>query len=140
MTYLLEFFHEHALAIDFAMFVLIWLVQLIVYPVFHQVETNRFVDWHRGYCNKIGLFVLPLAFAQLIEAASSCFFVGSRLDWVKLVGVLTAWLVTLLVSAPCHRRLSGAGKDSVVIQRLLFTNWIRTFLWSGVFAVSVLQY
>ena len=140
MSYLLEFLHEHALVIDFAMFVVIWLVQLIVYPVFHQVETSGFVAWHRGYCNKICLFVLPLTFAQLIEAASASFFVGNTLAWVKLCTVLIAWSVTFLASAPCHRKLAVGGKDSTVIRRLIFTNWIRTFLCSIVLIVSCLQY
>ena len=33
MNLIIEFIHEHILAIDFAMFVLIWFVQLIAYPV-----------------------------------------------------------------------------------------------------------
>lgn len=140
MTYLLEFLYEHAPAIDFAMFVLIWVVQVIVYPVFQQVAPSRFSAWHRSYCNKIGFFVLPLMIAQLIEAASACFFVGAVLDWTKMGAVLGTWIVTFLMSAPSHRRLSKHGQDQAVIARLLSTNWIRTFLWSGVFVISVLQY
>jgi len=140
MTYLLEFLYEHVLAINFAMFVLIWVVQVIVYPVFQQVEPSRFPIWHRSYCNKIGFFVLPLMIAQLIESASACFFVGAVLDWTKMGAVLGTWIVTFLVSARLHRRLSKHGQDQAVIARLLFTNWIRTFLWSGVFVISVLQY
>ena len=140
MTYLLEFLYEHALAINFAMFVLIWVVQVIVYPVFQEVEPSRFSAWHRSYCNKIGFFALPLMIAQLIESASACFFVGAVLDWVKMGAVLGTWVVTFLVSARLHRRLSKHGQDQAVIARLLSTNWIRTFLWSGVFVISVLQY
>jgi len=140
MTYLLEFLHDHALAIDFAMFVVIWLVQLIVYPVFRYVDESRFAIWHQGYCNKISFFVLPLMFAQLIEAASACFFEGGVLDWSKMVAVLGVWIVTFFVSAPCHRRLSHSGQDQVVIESLLFTNWMRTFLWSGVLVISYLNY
>ena len=73
MSYLLEFCHEHALSVDFAMFVLIWVVQLIVYPAFHKIDDRVFVSWHGSYCNRIGLFVLPLMLLQLIEAASCLF-------------------------------------------------------------------
>ena len=140
MIYLLEICHEHALSIDFAMFVLIWVVQVIVYPVFQQVAPSRFSAWHRSYCNKIGFFVLPLMFAQLIESASACFFEGGVLDWSKMAVVLGAWIVTFFVSAPFHRRLSQSGQDQVVIGSLLFTNWMRTFLWSGVLVISYLNY
>ena len=40
MSLLLEFLHEHALSIDFAMFVLIGLVQVIVYPVFREIPVG----------------------------------------------------------------------------------------------------
>jgi len=140
MTYLLEFLYEHVLVINFAMFVLIWVVQLIVYPVFRLIETDSFSAWHRSYCNKIGIFVLPLMVAQLIESASACFFIGALLDWTKLSAVLCTWIATFFVSAPLHRKLAKHGKDQILIGRLLSTNWIRTFLWSGVFVISVLQY
>ena len=55
MSYLLELCHEHALAIDFAIFVLIWLVQLVVYPVFHQINVSVFVSWHRKYLSQLCL-------------------------------------------------------------------------------------
>jgi hypothetical protein len=140
MSYLLEVCHEHALSVDFAMFVLIWIVQLIVYPVFLKIEDRLFVPWHRSYCNRIGLFVLPLMFLQLIEAASSSFFIGDMLAWLKLIGVLGAWIVTFLVSAPCHRKLAKDGMQTQVVERLIRTNWLRTFFWSFVFIISFLQY
>jgi hypothetical protein len=140
VSLLLELCHEHALSIDFAMFVVIWIVQLIVYPAFYHVQERTFVSWHSKYCNKIGFFVLPLMLFQLIEAASSSFFVGDTLAFLKLGAVLVAWLVTLLLSAPCHRVLARDGKKSKVIHRLVMTNWLRTFLWTFIFLVSYLQY
>lgn len=140
MTFLLEFLYEHALAINFAMFVLIWVVQVIVYPVFQQIEPNLFSAWHRSYCNKIGFFVLPLMISQLIEAASACFFVGTALDWIKMGAILGTWIVTFLISAPLHRRLANEGKEPIIIVRLISTNWIRTFLWSGIFVISYINY
>ena len=34
MSILLEILNEHALSVDFGMFILIWMVQIIVYPSF----------------------------------------------------------------------------------------------------------
>ena len=53
--------------------ILIWVVQIIVYPTFHKIKNEEFVDWHRKYCNAIGFFVLPVMSCQLLEAASACF-------------------------------------------------------------------
>lgn len=136
MTILLETLDEHALSVDFSMFILIWMVQVIVYPTFHKINNNEFIDWHRKYCNGIGFFVLPVMSFQLLETASSCFFSVGNLIWFKLVSVLGTWLITFLVSAPCHRKLQ-VGKDHQVIDRLIRTNWWRTLLWSITFTISI---
>ena len=139
MSILLEFLHEHALCIDFGMLILIWMVQIIVYPTFHKVVKEDFVTWHRNYCNAIGFFVLPVMVCQLMEASSACFFTAENLAWVKLLAVLGGWAITFLISAPCHRNLQE-GKDTLVIERLVRTNWWRTVLWTIVFVVSVVIY
>lgn len=139
MTILLEFLDEHALSIDFGMFILIWLVQVIMYPAFRQINEAKFVACHRSYCNAIGFFVIPTMTCQLIGTSSACFFSIDNLIWVKMLAVTGAWVVTFLSSAPCHRLLQE-GKDTAVIERLIRTNWWRTFLWSLVFLVSLISY
>ena len=140
MSLLLEFIHEHALSIDFAMFVLIGLVQVIVYPVFREIPSDKFAIWHPRYCNQIGWFVLPLMIVQLLDSASSCFFVADDLSWAKLLCVLFAWAVTFFISAPCHRRLMREGKIDRVVERLIRTNLYRVFAWAGALIISWLQY
>ena len=140
MSLLIEFLHEHILVIDFALFILIWLVQFVIYPVLHFVSVKKFSTWHEIYCKRIACFVLPLMFAQLFESTVACFFVGTWLEWIKLFLILLVWFVTFLISAPCHHKLSKFGKDGVVISKLVLTNWIRTFLWSMITVVSYFQY
>ena len=140
MNLFIEFIHEHILAIDFGMFVLIWLVQLIIYPVFEEVSIEKFAKWHEIYCRRIAFVVLPLMIAQLFEAAASCFLIGGGLEWGKLACVLAVWLFTFLVSARCHQKLAKEGKNTVVIGRLISTNWFRTFLWSLILFISYIQY
>ena len=140
MSIILEFIHEHALTIDFAMFLLIGLVQVVVYPVFREIPEDRFAIWHPRYCNQIGWFVLPLMIVQLFDSVSSCFFVSDNLSWAKLLCVLIAWLVTFLVSAPCHRRLMKEGKSDAVVERLIHTNLWRTVAWSTALVISYFQY
>ena len=140
MSQVLEFLHEHALGLDFAMFTLIWLVQVIVYPVFHEIPADRFAKWHPRYCNQIGWFVLPLMIGQLIDSVSDCFFIGDDLAWARFLCIFIAWIFTFLISAPCHRRLLREGKSDAAIDRLIRTNWWRTFSWTGVLIISWLQY
>jgi len=140
MSIVLEFLNEHALSIDFGMFILIGMVQVIVYPVFREIPNDRFPIWHARYCNQIGWFVLPLMFAQLLDALSSCFFIGNDLAWARFIFVLVAWFVTFFVSAPCHRKLMKEGKKKDLVDRLIDTNLWRAFAWFGSLVCSWLQY
>ena len=140
MNVFLEFVHEHILAIDLSMFVLIWLVQIIIYPVFLYITEDQFRIWHKIYCKRISYFVLPLMIAQLFESATACFFIGSHLEWIKLGCVLSAWIFTFLISAPCHQNLTKYGKVEREISKLISTNWYRTWIWSVVLVISYLQY
>lgn len=140
MTNLLEVIHEHALSIDFAMFILIGLVQVIVYPVFREIPADRFVSWHTSYCRRIAWFVLPLMIIQLAESACTCFFVGDPLAWIRFSLVFFAWNLTLFIAAPCHRKLQILGKVDPLIERLILVNAWRVVAWFGVLIVSFLRY
>ena len=48
---------------------------------------------------------------------------------ITLALLAVIWLSTALLQVPCHNVLS-LGFNSVVHQRLLRTNWIRTAAWS----------
>ena len=85
------------------------------------------------------IFVLPIMVFQLLEVSSACFFTADNLAWVKLLAVLGAWAITFLISASCHRNLQE-GKVTLVIERLVRTNWWRTVLWTIAFVVSVVIY
>ena len=43
--------------------------------------------------------------------------------------VVAIWLSTFLVQVPLHNALA-AGKDPLLIERLISTNWWRTGLWT----------
>ena len=121
---------------DSGLFVLIWLVQLIIYPSFLYTRDADFVFWHRRYAALISLFVVPLMFIQLgVEAA---FLLGNDLRWLRCLVLLAVWAGTFLLSVPCHSRLQHSGKDLDVIRRLVRTNWVRTLGWSILFADTVM--
>ena len=140
MILFLETIHEHALLIDFSIFILIWIVHLIVYPSFHHISSDCFKDWHQSYCNRISIFVLPLMTIQVIESASACFFVGGAVVWVRINAVLFAWLITFFHSARIHRYLSENGKSEKLINSLLKGNLWRAICWSIALFVSWYQY
>lgn len=112
----------------------IWVVQLVHYPLFASVGANEFVAYHREHVRLITFIVAP---AMLIELGSAVYLLANPISpiprWAILLGLVmigVAWLTTALASVPMHDQLS-AGFVDLAYQKLVFTNWIRTFAWSG---------
>ena len=51
---------------DVGLLVLIWMVQLIVYPSFLYYTHEQLVVWHTRYVKQISLIVIPLMFGQTL--------------------------------------------------------------------------
>jgi len=116
---------------DSGLFVLILLVQLIIYPSFRFVEEEAFVVWHGRYTGLMGIIVTPLMLLQAgVEVA---YFLQYDLRWSRILFILAIWVATFCLSVPCHSRLHREGKNLMVINRLVMSNWIRTLFWSVLF-------
>ena len=127
------------LAVSWGLLVLIWLVQLIIYPGFHRISREAFAAYHRWYAIRISSIVLPLMMAELVLAVWWAF--SEKFSPVSLLVcflVFIVWLSTFVLQVPIHSRLK-TGKVNKQIQRLVATNWIRTAAWS-LKAVTVSMY
>ncbi len=116
--------------VSWALFGLIWVVQLVHYPSFHYVDPDRFVAFHQHHTRSISFIVLPL---MLVELGLGAVLVWqSDLDWKYITALIIVgliWASTFLIQVPDHNAL-GKGKDDSLIARLVKTNWIRTVLWT----------
>jgi DMSO reductase anchor subunit len=123
---------------DTGCFVLTWLVQLVIYPSFEYYEYADLKRWHSKYTKRISLLVMPLMIGQLLTNTVAYFQWFSNLILVKLLLILTIWLVTFLVFVPMHKKITRIteNKNSKV---LVHKNWTRTVLWSLVFVISIIQ-
>ncbi len=133
--------------LDAGMAVLIWLVQIIVYPSFRTQRVEGFAFWHAAYTQRMGYIVGPLMLFQATFHAVAwrgVLLEEGFLSWpaalqtTSLLLILTAWAVTAFVSVPCHRALSTTGYSTHPIERLIRTNWWRTGLWTLVAVLSLL--
>ena len=125
------------LIIDSGMCVLIWMVQLIIYPAFHAITSARFSSWHSEYMQAIGTIVMPLMILQALFTLGSCYLRPGLWTFLALGCMLIAWAVTALYSVPAHQALQSHGYQSAVVDRLVLTNWIRTCAWSALFLISL---
>jgi hypothetical protein len=139
-TITLRSFELWQLLIDFGLFILIWLVQLIIYPSFRYSDPAQFQPWHNAYTGWISLFVVPLMFGQLAIYGFHAFARGTAWDYLALGLVLSVWVVTFAWSVPCHDLLHRQGFDRQVIDRLVLSNWPRTMVWTILIAVPIWQH
>lgn len=117
---------------DFGMLVIIWTVQVYIYPSFFHIDQQRFLYWHQRYMRRIACFVCPLMIGQAIAGISAIYLQPSPRSGLYLGMVALTWGLTLLVAAPLHRRLQEKGKDPDTIHRLIRWNWSRSITWTAI--------
>lgn len=118
------------IALSWGLLILIWLVQIIIYPGFSRIPASDFVNYHRWYVTRISAVVLPLMMSEAIVTIGWLVFEGySFFNLVSGFLLAVIWLSTALLQVPLHNRLQS-GKDGASIRRLILTNWIRTIAWS----------
>jgi hypothetical protein len=122
--------------IDFGLVVLIWIVQIIVYPSFSYYKLEDLSKWHEKYTRNITLIVLPLMTVQLGIHLYEIISALSFLRLVILIMILLIWINTFLYSVPLHKRISGNVDMAGACRDLSRINWYRTVLWTLVFVLG----
>jgi hypothetical protein len=116
----------------FAMTGLIWLIQVVQYPLMSEVGEGAFVSYEQAHCQRITPVVLPLMTLELFSAAwlvwrpvTGC----SVLLTVAFVAMLAVWASTFFIQVPVHNQLCVAF-NAEQHRWLVQSNWIRTVLWT----------
>ena len=115
--------------IDSLLFMLILLVQIIIYPAFNNINVEVFSEWHHSYMQKISIIVGPLMLIQPVIVISQCLTQNTLLCYFSIIMILIVWIVTFIYSVPCHNLLQQEGYDKVIVDKLIITNWLRTIPW-----------
>ncbi|MFU8848803.1 MAG: hypothetical protein ACNA77_08820 [Opitutales bacterium] len=124
--------------LDFGMLVILWLVQLVIYPSFLACDLSKLLEWHRAYTRRVGWVIIPIMFAQLPLVAWLSYESPSRANLAAFICVLACWVLTFGVSVPLHRKMDRGDTSSKTVQRLIRTNWPRTMLWTAVFVLGLI--
>lgn len=113
----------------------IWLVQIVVYPLFGKVGPGEYVAYHRFYSSRIPLPVIVPGFASFLVPVALVFLgLGSVPVWMYLANAgcgLAGLIVTVALEIPRHARLEKGGKQDAVIRELVLYNWPRTLSITG---------
>lgn len=113
---------------------LIWMVQVVHYPLFAKVGADAFPAYHHLHVARISPVVMV---PMLVELGAAALLLADRPSWMPAwaagVGVAliaVAWGSTFFFSVPAHDAL-GRGLDPAAVQRLVATNWIRLAAWTA---------
>ena len=122
------------IATTLALFGLIWVVQIVHYPLFARVGYRAFPGYHHDHTVLVSYLVGPL---MLVEAVTAVLLVAApprgvppALAVAGLVLVVVHLLSTALLQVGLHRRLAG-GFRADLHDRLVATNWLRTLVWTA---------
>lgn len=122
------------LASTWSMVGLIWLIQIVHYPLFGRVGAEQFPVYASEHQRLITYVVLPLMFAELISAlwlwSSRPAEISNGLVVAGIVLVVVIWASTFLVQVPQHEALLSEF-NADIHRKLVAGNWIRTIAWTA---------
>ncbi|GAA3515686.1 hypothetical protein GCM10022393_32050 [Aquimarina addita] len=121
------------LVFDMGLVVLIWLVQLVIYPSFSYLSKQELILWHEKYTIRIGCVVMPLMLSQLVLAIIQFSRKPELYSSASLVLITLVWSSTFLQFVPIHKKISNRRIDKKLLNKLVKLNWIRTSLWTIIF-------
>ncbi len=128
------------LIFDFGMLVLIWIVQLVIYPSFKFYQKQDLMQWHKKYVIKIAYVVMPLMIGQLSLGIVDAFTTFSLYYIIVLILIVLVWISTFFQFLPMHNSISFGETNAEMLDQLIHKNWLRTVLLTLVFFLNLFQY
>ena len=112
------------------MMTLIWVVQLLHYPMFLYIPKSNRVIAATFHQQRISWLVMPIMILEWI----TLIMIGPEMNWagnwiIMAILLTIIWVATATLQVPCHQKLLENPTDNVV-RRLVHSNWIRTICWT----------
>ncbi len=123
----------------------IWVMQLVHYPLFAQVGPETYATYQTLHMQRITWIVGPVMLVELatagLLAAGYAALVPSVQVWTGLGLLALIWVSTGLVQAPLHGLLTD-GFNARWHNWLVRSNWLRTVAWTvrGILALWMLTF
>ncbi|WP_438961403.1 hypothetical protein [Nonlabens sp.] len=121
------------LAIDFGLMVLIWMVQLLIYPGFKYFGKDGLSRWHKIYTRNITFIVAPLMFLQigLVIYFWLYYHLMFAPNLVYAILVALTWISTVFIFIPMHAAIDKNPTEQN-LHKLTQYNWLRVILWTAI--------
>ncbi|MGM0580353.1 MAG: hypothetical protein ACQETL_06720 [Bacteroidota bacterium] len=124
---------------DFGLFILIWLVQLIIYPSFLYMKRANLIAFHPKYTNAISIIVMPL---MLIQLLTTFYLTYTDLNWILLIQsilIILLWAATFFQAVPLHNQIKSGIEIKKVTGKLVQANWKRTIMWTAIVILNFID-
>lgn len=112
---------------------LIWLVQVVHYPLFAAVGRAEFPAYQKRHMQRTSWVVGPPMLTEGVSGVALLFWVPIGVDpllvWLGMGLLLAIWASTFSLQVPRHEELLD-GFDERAHAFLVKSNWLRTLLWS----------
>jgi hypothetical protein len=112
---------------------LIWMVQVVHYPLFDRVERADFPRFAADHQWLTTWVVAPPMLVELLTALYLLWHCPEAVPaWTAWLGgglVVLLWLATILAQVPQHNILAQ-GFNEAAYRALVDSNWVRTIAWS----------
>jgi hypothetical protein len=126
-----------SLLFDIGLLVLIWMIQLIVYPSFLFYNMDSLVAWHKKYTLRLSIIVIPLMFGQLLFTSWQWYHLPTIEMTIRLLLVVAVWVSTFLQFVPIHTKIAQHKATPKHLEQLVKRNWLRTTLWTLICILSI---
>jgi len=126
-----------SLLFDTTTLILIWIVQLIIYPGFNYYSKKDLNTWHPIYTKRISMVVIPLMFGQLISSIIVVIQGGLFFHILKLSLIVVVWVLTFSIFVPLHRKIEKTDNCKLITEQLVRKNWFRTIIWTLIFVIGL---
>ncbi|HEA29218.1 MAG TPA: hypothetical protein ENH91_04380 [Leeuwenhoekiella sp.] len=122
--------------LDFGMVVLIWIVQLVIYPGMRYYQAEDLQTWHKKYMLHAPFIIIPLMLGQFVIACIQLFQNQNSYTIISVTVLFILWAQTFYQFAPLHKAINNSKKPQEITLKLVKYNWWRTLLWSLLFIYS----
>lgn len=127
------------LAIDFGLMVLIWMVQLLIYPSFKYFNSDGLGKWHKIYAGNMTVIVAPMMFAQIYMVYHFWTYYPDMVapNIIYTIIVALTWITTFIFFIPMHAAIDKDPTDLALLKKLTNYNWMRVVLWTAAVVLDI---
>ena len=106
----------------------ILMTQILSYPLLLKLGISNFYNYYNSYTKRISFIVIPLMIFEVLLSIILNIILNNFYLFASNILLFVVWSSTFFIQVPIHNKLSS-NHSYVLINKLIYTNWIRTMAW-----------